>query len=209
MDDASHQTGAGVGLQLKAPIGKMIEQVIRLGFHTFNNEIEYEAIMAEVNLAKSVSLEKLIIRSNSQLVAGQVNGEYKTQDQRMVKYVNLVKQRLGIFAAWKLKHTSWDSNEKVDALAVVSSSILIREIVFLPIYYQLTSSIMIDQVSKIDEESSSWLTPIMRYLSSGEFPDNRIEAHKIQVQAARFFLVNGQLYKRSVDGPYLKCLTTQ
>ena len=64
-------------------------------------------------------------------------------------------------------------------------------------------------MSQIDEESSSWLTPIMRYLSSGEFSDNRIEAHKIQVQAARFCLVNEQLYKRSLDGPYLKCLTTE
>ena len=37
--------------------------------------------------------------------------------------------------------------------------------------------------------------------------DNRVEAHKIQVQAVRFSLVNGQLYKRSPDRPYLKCLS--
>ena len=49
----------------------------------------------------------------------------------------------------------------------------------------------------------------MHYLSSGELPDNRIEAHEIQVQVARFSLVNGQLYKRSLDGSYLKCLTNQ
>ena len=39
--------------------------------------------------------------------------------------------------------------------------------------------------------------------------DNRIEAHKIQFQAARFSLGNEELYKQSLDGPYLKCLTTQ
>ena len=53
------------------------------------------------------------------------------------------------------------------------------------------------------------MTPIVHYLSLGEFPDNRIEGHKIQVQEARFSLVNGQLYKRSLNGPYLKCLTNQ
>ena len=53
------------------------------------------------------------------------------------------------------------------------------------------------------------MTPIVHYLSSRELLDNRIKAHKIQVQGARFSLVNGQLYKRSLDGPYLKCLTTQ
>ena len=49
----------------------------------------------------------------------------------------------------------------------------------------------------------------MHYLSSGELPDNRIEARKIQVQVARFSLVNRQLHKRSLDEPYLKYLTTQ
>ena len=49
----------------------------------------------------------------------------------------------------------------------------------------------------------------MRYLSSGELSDKRIEDYKIQVLAARFSLMNGQLYKRSLDGPYLKCFTTQ
>ena len=49
----------------------------------------------------------------------------------------------------------------------------------------------------------------MHYLSSGELPDNRVEAHKIQVQMARFSLVNGQLYKQSLDEQYLKCFTPQ
>ena len=47
------------------------------------------------------------------------------------------------------------------------------------------------------------------YLSSRELPDNRIVARRIQVQVARFSLVNGQLYKQSLGGLYLKCLTTQ
>ena len=87
------------------------------------------------------------------------------------------------------------------------ASILIRETVFLPIYYQPASSITIDRVSRIDEAGTSWLTLIMHYLSSGELLDNRVDAHK--VQAAKFSLVNEQLYKRSLDGLYLKCLTTQ
>ena len=81
-----------------------------------------------------------------------MNEEYETRDQRMVKYTSLVKQRLGNFVAWKLEHISRDSNEKADALAVMVASISIREIVFLLVYYQPTSSITTDQVSRIDEE---------------------------------------------------------
>ena len=78
MDDASCQSGVGVGLRLKAPIGKRIEHAIRLEFPASNNETEYEAILTGVNLAKSVSLEKFIIRDDSQLEVGQVNEEYET-----------------------------------------------------------------------------------------------------------------------------------
>ena len=49
----------------------------------------------------------------------------------------------------------------------------------------------------------------MPYINTGELPDDRNKAHKVQIQSAGFSLVNGQLFKRSLDGPYLKCLTTE
>ena len=61
--------------------------------------------------------------SDSQLVVGQVNREYKTQDQRMARYVGLVKQRLRSFVAWKLEHIPRGSNERADELVVVAASI--------------------------------------------------------------------------------------
>ena len=97
----------------------------------------------------------------------------------MVKYESLVKQPLGSFSTWKLEHIPRDSNEKADALTAVATSIPIRETMFLPRLLPPVSSITTDQVSQIDEESSSWLTFIMHYLSSGGLSDNRIEAHKI------------------------------
>ena len=62
----------------------------------------------------------------------------------MVRYVSLFKQWLGSFVAWKFNNIPRDSNEKVDALAAVVASLLIRETVF-------ASSITIDQVSHINE----------------------------------------------------------
>ena len=143
----------------------MIEQATRLDFLMSNNETEYEASLIGIDLTTSISSEKIIIRSDSQLVVGQVNGEYETRDQHMIKYVCLVKLRLGSFVAWKLKHTPRDSNEKVDALAVVAVSFPIKEMVFFLVYYQPTSSITTNQVNEIDQACSSWMTPIVHYLS--------------------------------------------
>ena len=77
VDGASRQIGAGIGLQLKSPIGARIEQAIHLGFNASNNESEYEAILVEIELAVTVSADRLLMRSDSQLVVGQVNEEYE------------------------------------------------------------------------------------------------------------------------------------
>ena len=156
-----------------------------------------------------MSSGKIIIRNDSQLVIGQVNGENEIRDQWMAKYVSLINPRLGSFAAWRLEHVPRSSNEKATTLAIIAASLPIKETVLLPVYYQLESSLTTSRVNEVDETGPSWMTPVVRYLSSRELPDNRVDACKIQVQAARFSLINGQLYKRSLGGPYLKCLTQQ
>ena len=86
-------------------------------------------------------------------------------------------------------------------------SLPIKKIALLPIYYQPESSITTNWVNEVDETGPSCMTLVIHYLCLGELPDNRAEAHKIQVQAARFSLINSQLYKWPLGGPYLKCLT--
>ena len=64
----------------KIPGGDKIDQPIQLGLCASNNESEYEAILAGIELATALSTNKLIIQSDSQLVMGQVNAEYESKD---------------------------------------------------------------------------------------------------------------------------------
>ena len=91
----------------------------------------------------------------------------------------------------------------------MAASLPIRETVFLLIYYQPNSSILHVQVSQIAEVPSSWIDPIRLYIVTGELPNDRDKAHRIQIQSARFSMVDEQLYKRSLGGPYLMCLTPE
>ena len=127
----------------------------------------------------------------------------------MVKYVSWVKQRLSSFPVRKLEHIPKDSNEKADALASMAASLPIIETIFLFIYYQPVSSIVPPQVNQVDKDLPSWMDPITLYLSTGQLPSERGKAHKLQIQSARFSLVDGQLFKRSLGSPYLKCLTLE
>ena len=73
IDEASKQTGEGIDLQLTSPIGERIEQPVRLGFSATNNESEYEAMIAGLELALAMGADNHSVHSDSQLVVGQVN----------------------------------------------------------------------------------------------------------------------------------------
>ncbi|RVW99982.1 Transposon Ty3-I Gag-Pol polyprotein [Vitis vinifera] len=87
VDGASRSSGSGVGLLLQSPTGEQLEQAIRLGFSASNNEAEYEAILSELDLALALSVSKLRIYSDSQLVVRHVQKEYEAKDSRMARYL--------------------------------------------------------------------------------------------------------------------------
>ena len=57
VDGASNAQGSGAGLILTSPEGIDIEYALRFGFHTSNNEDEYEAVIASLNLAHSLEVD--------------------------------------------------------------------------------------------------------------------------------------------------------
>ena len=50
--------------------------VLRLGFKASNNEAEYEALIARLNLVKKIKVESLEIYSDSQLIVCQFTDDY-------------------------------------------------------------------------------------------------------------------------------------
>ena len=46
----------------------------------------------------------------------------------------------------------------------------------------------------------------MSYLKDGRLPPNLDEAKEIKKQAARFMVLNEELYKRGFSQPYLRCV---
>ena len=83
VDEASRSSGSGVGLLLQSPMGEQLEQAIRLGFPASNNEVEYEAILFGLDLALALSVSKLRVYNDSQLVVRHMQEEYGAKDERM------------------------------------------------------------------------------------------------------------------------------
>ena len=72
IDGATNAQGSGAGLILTSPEGIDIECALRFGFRAFNNEAEYEAVIAGLNLAHSLEIDQLEVCSDSQLVVRQI-----------------------------------------------------------------------------------------------------------------------------------------
>uniref|UniRef100_A0A2N9I4E8 RNA-directed DNA polymerase n=1 Tax=Fagus sylvatica TaxID=28930 RepID=A0A2N9I4E8_FAGSY len=80
IDGSSTKDSGGVGIVLRSPEGDIIKQAIRLQYPTTNNEAEYEALLLGLKTAKILGATELDVRSDSQLVVGQVNGDYEAKE---------------------------------------------------------------------------------------------------------------------------------
>ena len=65
---SSNKQAGGVGIVLHTSEGDKIECMIHLDFPTTNNEVEYEALVAGLDLTKAVGAENMVIYCDSQVV---------------------------------------------------------------------------------------------------------------------------------------------
>ena len=60
-DGSSNRQAGGAGIVLLSPEGDMVECMVRLDFLATNNEVEYEALVASLDLAKAVGATSVVI----------------------------------------------------------------------------------------------------------------------------------------------------
>ena len=94
-----------------------MKQKVRLQYQTTNNEVEYEALLKGLELAKSVEAESILIMGDSQLVIGQVNGTCEAKEERMRKYLNRVVHLMKKFKEANFVQILREENMEADTLA--------------------------------------------------------------------------------------------
>ena len=100
MDDPDRWVTKKVGgadVVLISPEGEILKYAIRLQFPTTNNEAEYEALLTGLSLARVLEVKTLIVQADSQLVVGQIKGDYEVKEERMQKYLKIFKELLQHF----------------------------------------------------------------------------------------------------------------
>ena len=90
--------------------------MVCLDFPTTNNEAEYEALVAGLDLTKAIGAASVVIHCNSQVVTNQVKGDYECKGERMKEYLEQVKKRVDDLQA-KIVQIPRGENEQANRLA--------------------------------------------------------------------------------------------
>ena len=119
-DRSSNQRSGGADVVIQTPERDKIECMIGLDFPTTNNEVEYEALVAGLDLARAAGVENMIMHYDSQVITSQVNGDYECRNERMKKYLEEVKSRTSGLEV-KFVQIPREENECADRLAKAAS----------------------------------------------------------------------------------------
>ncbi|XP_077215785.1 uncharacterized protein LOC143850414 [Tasmannia lanceolata] len=102
VDGSSNKSGSGAGLVLTGPEDIVLNYALRFGFCASNNDAEYEALIAGMNLAIQARAQRLKAYCDSQLVVCQIQGVYEAREERMIKYLQRVRSLATKFGSFEV-----------------------------------------------------------------------------------------------------------
>ena len=140
------------------------------------------------------------------MITSQINGDYECRNERMKKYLEEVKNRIGSLEV-KFVRIPREKNECADRFVKAASAELMIASKQVLSFVQISS--LIDDKANVQEINSekNWTMPLIAYMRSGILPHGKDVARKLKVQASWFVLIRDVLYKRGFSRPYLRCLS--
>ena len=86
-DGSSTQKGGRAGIVITSPEKGVLKYGVQVKFPITNNEVEYEALLTGLRIARALEAENIVLKSDSQLIIGQVRGDFEAKETRMQKYL--------------------------------------------------------------------------------------------------------------------------
>ncbi|GKA34127.1 reverse transcriptase domain-containing protein [Tanacetum coccineum] len=183
-DGSSCVDGSSAGLILTSPEGAEFTYALRFQFTASNNEAEYETLIAGLRIAAQMGMRNVHVSVDSKLVANQVLGTYVAKEENMIKYMEKVKSLVSGFASFSINQVPRSKNKKADALSKIASTSFAHLSKQVLVEILKEKSIQEEEVAMVvEEEGTTWMTPIMEYLKDRTLPGDRNEASKLRIKA--------------------------
>ncbi|MFQ5964820.1 MAG: ribonuclease HI family protein [Candidatus Scalinduaceae bacterium] len=108
---------AGIGVAIFDKDSKLVKECSEyIGIAT-NNVAEYKALILGVKEVIKCSAQEILFKTDSELLARQIMGEYKVKNTQLMHLFTEVQGLLKKLPKWKIKHIPRGENKKADMLA--------------------------------------------------------------------------------------------
>ncbi len=107
---------AAAGAVLSTPDGKIVDEASELLGIVSNNVAEYRALLLGVRRARDLGATEVEVVNDSELIAKQVNGQYKVKHPDMKPLHAAALAALGDLDRWTVRTVRREQNEHADAL---------------------------------------------------------------------------------------------
>ena len=221
-DGAWCHVGAGAAAIITSPISVKHKYAARLSFalesdRCTNNIAEYEAVILGLRKLKALGVTTCIIKTDSKVVGGQVEKDYSAKDPALLQYLSTVRSLEKQFKGFTLQHVDRARNEEADALAKAATraealpSDVLYHVIGTPAArnpegLQITTNAEGRRIVNLIM-TEDWRAPITLFLQGYYHPGDVNEAKRLKHRSRDFTLIEGQLYKKGISQPMLKCVT--
>jgi len=208
-DGAWGQSGAGAAAVLIAPSGLKLKYAARLEFKATNNIAEYEGLILGLNKAKASGAKTLLIKTDSEVVAGQVEKEYLAHNPELARYLAVVRGMERRFKGFTLQYTPRSENCEADELAkaAANNTTLPEGTFYQTIEAPATESLPKAFRSVLLTEGEDWRQAIADSLNGKATIDDEALTKRMEARARNYTIIDGNLYKKGVVQPLLRCIS--
>jgi ribonuclease HI len=88
-----------------------------LDFGCTNNIAKYEALLLGLRKLKAMSIRRVILKTDSQVISGHLDKSSKARDPKLKKYLDAVRRLEASFEGFSVKNIPRGENEHADLLA--------------------------------------------------------------------------------------------
>jgi ribonuclease HI len=194
-DGAWCHAGAGVAAIITSPTGIKYRYAAHLSFALesdicTNNIAEYKDVILGLRKLRALYVTTCIVRTDSKIVAGQVEKEYSAKDPALMQYLTVVRSLEKQFKGFTLQHVDRARNEEADALAKAAAKgetlpsdvfyhVIGTPAVRNPEGLQVTNDVEGHRIVNLIM-NEDWRAPITLYLQGHYHPSDVNEAKRLK-----------------------------
>jgi hypothetical protein len=167
-------------------------------------------LLNRLEILLDLGLDRAEIFSDSQLVVHQMKGEMQCMDGTLNEYRERCLEMMGHLKEVHISHVSRKENAIANMLAQQASGYCVEDGKFEVRVAPRVGNAMVHEIeNEVDNDIKAgrvdWRTELMEYIKE----PGKIKDRKVRRRALKYVVIDNMLYRRTLDGVLLKCLSEE